>query len=86
MTEEGLVQPAGVKLSVTQDSLHAQISFLLGRLKTIVDASLPDGAQNKALKDLVSIEIWGRYNYMLEIWRGKGRLISTGGKDGVDLE
>lgn len=61
-----------------KDGLHAQFNFMLGRLKTIVDASIADPVQNKALKDLVAKEVWDRYNYILELAGVGGRILHDG--------
>lgn len=63
---------------LSSEALHAQFNFMLGRLKTVIDASVSNQVQNKALKDLVSQEVWHRYNYILEITGVKGRIINDG--------
>ncbi len=57
---------------------HAQFNFLLGRLKTLVDATISDPVQNKALKDLIAQDVWHRYNYILEITGVGGKLVNDG--------
>ena len=69
-------KPVNVVLS--QDSLHAQFNFLLGRLKTIVDATISEPVQNKALKDLIAQDVWHRYNYILEVTGVNGKIINDG--------
>lgn len=65
-----------VKLSMYE--LHAQFNFLLGRLKTIVDATISEPVQNKALKDLIAQDVWHRYNYILEVTGSKGKIVNDG--------
>lgn len=53
------------KLSgVIQDEVNQNVDYLKGRILTILDASIQDPDQRKALKDLVKQEIddirWGR--------------------------
>lgn len=53
------------KLStVIQDEVNMNVGYLKGRILTILDASIQDPEQRKALKDLVKQEIeetrWGR--------------------------
>lgn len=65
-------------VSLDKDALHAQFNFMLGRLKTVLDATVSNPVQNKALKDLVSQEVWHRYNYILDVTGVGGRIISDG--------
>lgn len=66
-----------IDLKVNQGSLSSQMSFLVGRVLTIIDASIADPRQNKALKDILEKEIWDKYNFMLEIWGGKGSILAS---------
>ena len=61
-----------------QYELHCQFDFLLGRLKTLVDATISDPVQNKAFKDLMAQDVWHRYNYILEITDSKGKIVNDG--------
>ncbi len=45
------------RLSTEEDVKH-----LLGRVLTIIDASISDIEQKKAVKDLIKEEIWGNYS------------------------
>lgn len=67
-----------VEVKLSKDGLHAQFNFMLGRLKTVLDATVSNPVQNKALKDLVSQEVWHRYNYILDVTGVGGRIISDG--------
>lgn len=42
--------------------INEQERFLLGRVLTIIDASIADPEQRKAIKDLVNGEWWNRQN------------------------
>lgn len=65
-------------IKISRDGLHSQFNFMLGRIKTVLDASVVDSIQNKALKDLVSQEVWHRYNYLLEVTEVGGKIINDG--------
>ena len=51
--------------------LNNQFSYLVGRVKTVIDASIADKQQNKALKDLLAQEIWKTMNNFLEDPKGE---------------
>ena len=40
--------------------------YLSGRMKTIVDATIPDGRQNKAIKDVMHEAVWDSYRKVVE--------------------
>ena len=65
-------------VKLDKDALHAQFNFMLGKLKTIVDATISDHIQNKAFKDLISTVVWERYNWLLEITNTRGKIINDG--------
>ena len=68
-------------VTLSKDGMYAQFNFLLGRLKTLVDATIPEPVRNKAFKDLMSQEVWHRYNYILELTDKSGKIISDGTVD-----
>lgn len=41
---------------------------LAGRIKTIVDAAIPDPKQNKAVKDLIHDAIWTEHYSAVRAW------------------
>ena len=51
--------------------LNGLFSYMVGRLKTIIDASSSDteigGMKNKALKDLISQEVWSNFDHILSM-------------------
>jgi len=52
--------------------LEGDIKHLLGRILTIVDASIADKQQNKALKDLIKQEVRNLlFQYQDFFWEGK---------------
>lgn len=53
------------KFEYSQNALEAQMNFLIGKLLTIVDASIADKQQREALKTLVKREVWDQTEYML---------------------
>lgn len=50
----------------THEHCHEEVKYLLGRVLTIVDASITDPTANKAVKDLVK----GEFN---DIWNNRLR-------------
>lgn len=51
--------------------VNAQLSYLLGEVLTIIDASI-DGDKNKAVKDLIKNRFSTRQNYLIEITTDNG--------------
>jgi hypothetical protein len=56
-TQDGLIYASGA---------NAQLSFLLGEVLTIIDAST-EGEKNKAIKDLIKDKFSKRQNYITQI-------------------
>ena len=52
-------------------AVNAQLSYLLGEVLTIIDASI-DGIKNKAVKDLIKDKFSKRQNYLIEITSDNG--------------
>lgn len=66
-----------IKPSMSLQEINAYTSHIVGLVKTLIDASVIDVRQNKALKDLLGQQIWGACNEV-ENWaqeerEGKGR-------------
>lgn len=57
------VESIALKVDVIQD----QLKFLQGRVLTIVEATLPDGKQKKATKDLVNKEFSDQLSYVWQL-------------------
>ena len=49
------------------DTINLQLSFLLGRVLTIIDASISDKTQNKAIKDLVKGEFSDKQTHIYQL-------------------
>jgi len=48
-------------------AIHAQISFLMGKVLTIIDASLPEGKQNKCVKDLIKDAFSSKLDWIYQL-------------------
>lgn len=68
-------------MTMSYVSLHSQFNFMLGDILTILDATVVDKQQNKAVKDLVKRTVWDRFNFMTPSSRG-----AVGGIDTVPIE
>jgi len=44
------------RVKLNYEEVNAEINILFGRIMTIIDASLPEGQQKKAIKDLLWAE------------------------------
>lgn len=70
---EGLPKATG-DFTYSESVLTAQLRFMLGRLLTIVDASISNPEQNKAIKDLITKEVWERRDWIVETGQGTGAI------------
>ncbi len=50
--------------TLSADAMSSQIRFLAGRILTIVDASVHEEKQNKAMKDLIRNEVASTLNHI----------------------
>lgn len=64
--------PSNGDFTYSESALTAQMKFLLGRILTVVDASISNPEQKKAIKDLISKEIWERRDWIVETGTGNG--------------
>lgn len=51
----------------------AQLNFLLGDTLTVIDASIADPIQRKAMKDIVKQKFWDKCNHLADIVYQNGR-------------
>ena len=49
------------------DCISTQLQFLLGEILTIVDASVVDSTQRKAVKDLVKSKFYSRNDWFIQL-------------------
>lgn len=47
------------------DSIEPQMRYLLGDVLTIIDASIQDHTQRKAMKDLIKGKFWDRMHWIV---------------------
>lgn len=53
---------------LSYSDMEATASYLTGRILTIVDSSVSDRAQNKAMKDLVKQCVYERLDWIYRCW------------------
>ncbi len=63
----------GPEAALGIDTVQTQLSFLLGRVLTIADASFADKEQRKAAKDLIRSEFNSKANLLAELACGDNR-------------
>lgn len=49
------------------NSINTQIGFLMGKVLTIIDASISEKQQNKAMKDLIKNEFYSKLDWIRQI-------------------
>lgn len=49
------------------DSIHSQVKFLQGKVLTIVEASVVDKVQLKAIKDLINTTFSDQLQYIMQL-------------------
>ena len=60
-TLEERIQTDGVRCELISSS---DVSYLEGKLKTLIDASIVDEKQNKATKDMVRLVLWDWFTFI----------------------
>jgi len=61
--------------SLSGHSVSSQIRFLAGRILTIIDASIKEEKQNKAIKDLIRNEVANTLSYITTLVLGDFELV-----------
>lgn len=67
-------------------SIMAQFNFLQGKVLTIIDASIQDERQNKALKDLIKNSFYEQMDWVTKLSTGHFGLIGVTEQEAKDLE
>lgn len=60
------------------NAIEAQIKFLQGKVLTVIDASMADSRQNKAIKDLINSKFSEQLNWMYELCHGHPSMGTAG--------
>lgn len=53
------------------NGIRSQLNFLLGDVLTIMDATVSNVVQNKALKDIIKQKFWDRSNHFSDMFYGE---------------
>lgn len=53
------------------DFVRQNSEMMLGKVLTVIDASVIDGKQNKAVKDIIKNEFYENYSYLCEAMIGR---------------
>lgn len=70
-----------LKANVHVEDLIAYNNHVMGEVLTLIDSSIPESTQQKALKSLIKQSMWRAYNEVWE-WMNEVRRIEDGNKDG----
>ena len=61
-------------------AISTQVKFLLGKVLTIIDASISDKAQNKAIKDLIKDRFYSQLDWIRKLaTKDYGEILTTKG-------
>ena len=70
--------------TLSLSGICSQINFLQGKILTIIDASISDKVQNKAIKDLIKTQFYEQMNWITKISTGHYGLVGV--KDDSEIE
>lgn len=80
MSKENSLADKIDKATMPLSGIMSQLGFLKGKVLTIIDASISDERQNKALKDLIKNAFYEQQSWITKVTTGEYGLVGTMGK------
>lgn len=72
-----LKENLGAGISLDCDAIHSQVNFLQGKVLTIVEASISDKEQRKAVKDLIKSSFSDQLTWIRQLCYPEIRMMTT---------